>query len=241
MAQSSETPLRHRIAAALSAGLERARIPLIVIVAVGVLFIVGYTIYSQVHSKHVEKATTLAESIQTEYSNWQSASDTKKQAEIEKQINTQIDTILKDYPGTYAAQRALFVRADLAYEKKDWKNAESTYEQLATKYPDSYLAAVSLVNAAASAEENGDPKKAIELNKRVLELKGLVPEIPRAIFSLGRLYEGQGDFKQADTYYNKLVDSYPSSGWTNLARDRIIYLAADKGTSAIKSSKSSGN
>lgn len=234
MAQSSDTPLRHRIASALSTGLQRARTPLIIVLAVGVAFIIGYTIWSEVSSKRIQKATALAEKVQTEFSNWQSESNAKKKAEIEKQMTTNIDTILKVYPGTYAAQRALFIQADLAYHKKEWKKAESSYEQLANKFPQSYLAAISLANAAAAAENNGDPKKAIELDKRILTYKGLAPEVPGTIFELGRLYEGQGDLKEAQTYYKKLVDSYPSSGWTNLARDRIIYLAAKEGSTPLK-------
>lgn len=226
MAQSSESSLRHRIAEGLSRGLQKARTPLIIIVAVGVAFVIGYTIWSEVNSKRIEKATTLAESMQSNFSNWQGESDAKKKQALEKTITTQISDILKTYPRTYAAQRAIFVRADMAYDSKQWKTAQSSYEELAAKFPHSYLAPLSLANAAAAAEENGDPKKAIELDKQVLEFKGLVPEIPAAIFALGRLYEGQGNTKEADTYYNKLVASYPSSGWTSLARDRIIYLAA---------------
>ncbi|HUX22356.1 MAG TPA: tetratricopeptide repeat protein [Spirochaetia bacterium] len=234
MAQTSETPLRHRIANALSTGLQKARIPLLVIVAVGVVFIIAYTIYSEVNTKRIETATALAETLQTDYSSWQNESDSKTKTKLDAQIAGEIQSILKKYPGTYAAQRALFVQAGLAYDKKDWKSAEASYEEVATRFPNSYLATVSLANAAAAAEENGDPKKAIELDKKVLLAKGLAPEIPRAIFSLGRLYEGQGDVKEANTYYNKLVDSYPSSGWTNLARDRIIFLAAQEATSGIK-------
>ena len=227
MAQS-ESPLHHRVAEALSEGLKRARIPLIVIVAVGIAFVIGYTIYSEVNTKRTEKATALAEAVQTDFSNWKSESNTQKKQQLAKTINTQIDNILKHYPRTYAAQRALFVRADLAYDDKNWKTAISSYEELASRFPNSYLAPLSLVNAAAAAEEAGNPKKAIELDKQVLNFKGLVPEIPGTIFALGRLYEGQGNTKEADVYYNMLVNSYPSSGWTNLARDRIIFLAAQK-------------
>lgn len=236
MAQTSETPLRHRIADALSTGLQKARIPLLVIVAAGVVFIVAYTIYSEVNSKRIEKATALAETLQTDYSSWQNANDSKTKTKLEAQIAGEVQKILKDYPRTYAAQRALFVQAGLAFDKKEWKKSENSYEELANRFPSSYLATISLANAAAAAEENGDPKKAIELDKRVLQAKGLAPEIPRAIFALGRLYEGQGNDKEANTYYNKLVDSYPSSGWTNLARDRIIFLAAKQGTAGVKPS-----
>lgn len=226
MAQPSDLPFRERIAAGLSEGLRRARTPLIIIVAVGVAFVIGYTIYSEVNKKRVDRATALAATVQTDFSNWQNATAAKKKQQLETKLSAGITNILKDYPGTYAAQRALFLRADLAYHKKEWKQAQTAYEQLAKQFPQSYLAPLSLTNAAAAAEESGNPKKAIALDKQILTFKGIVPEIPRAIFSLGRLYEGQGDLKQADTYYKKLVSSYPSSGWTSLARDRMIYLAA---------------
>jgi TolA-binding protein len=49
-------------------------------------------------------------------------------------------------------------------------------------------------------------------------------EVPRALFSLGRISEVEDAIADASDYYNRLVDDYPTSSWTNLARDRIITL-----------------
>ena len=44
------------------------------------------------------------------------------------------------------------------------------------------------------------------------------------IFALGRLHESTEDTDSARSYYERLIDEYPASGWTNLARSRIITL-----------------
>jgi TolA-binding protein len=192
-----------------------------------IVVVIAFAIYSQVSNARAEKAAGLAATLQTDYSTWTSETDAKKKDALHKSLIAQIDTILKKYPRSYGAQRALFIRADIAFHDKNWKVAETTYAELASRFPSSYLAPVSLINAAAAAENAKDIKQAIALDKKVLNYKGIVaPEVPEALFSLGRLYETSGDTKEAKTYYNELINNYPSSGWTNLAQDRIIYLAA---------------
>ena len=77
-------------------------------------------------------------------------------------------------------------------------------------------------------EEGGDYAKAIQTYVQIVELYNDVsPEIAHVFFSLGRLNETHGTKEAAIEYYNRIVDEYPSSGWTNLAQDRIIYLNLD--------------
>ena len=56
----------------------------------------------------------------------------------------------------------------------------------------------------------------------------LYPDTPRAYFSLGRALETLGKPDEAVTAYNAGIDRFPDSNWTNLGRDRIIYLASVK-------------
>ena len=70
-----------------------------------------------------------------------------------------------------------------------------------------------------------EPELALELLNRLVDLyDAQSAEIPRALFSIGRINEGLDQIVEAAESYNQLIDDYPGSSWTNLARDRIITL-----------------
>ncbi len=225
MARSPEPSSRQRIVSALTTIIQQGRFVILGVVIAALVAVILYAVYTEVATKRADAATRAVEAIQKTYEDWSTETDASKKATLEKAIVVQTDVILRKYPRTYAAQRSLLMRGDLAYGNKDWKSAVSYYTRLADRFPTSYLALVALTNGAAADEQQGNTAGAIELDTRILTYKGLAPEIPSAIFSLGRLYEEQGDKKNAQVYYNKLVDQYPDSGWTKLARDRIIALS----------------
>lgn len=228
MAQSPDHLSRERIIEAVTTVLQRGRFIILGVVVAALVIVIGYGIFTEAMAKRAQAAARAAETVQKTFESWKTQTDASQKASLEKAVIAQTDAILKRYPRTYAAQRALFLRGDLAYDQKSWKEAESFYGRLADRFPKSYLAAVALNNAAASAEELGDLKGAIAFDTRILDVKGLAPEIPMALFSIGRLYDEQGDAKNAEIYYNKLINQYPDSGWTKLARDRIIALSLTK-------------
>ena len=128
----------------------------------------------------------------------------------------------------YAGDRALFLLASYYFYAEQWELSAETFLKTVDANEKSYLAPVSRINAAVALEEAGKYEDAIEIYAQVIEKDGDVsPEIPRVLFSLGRLNETHGTEGSDLEYYNRLVDEYPSSSWTNLAQDRIIYLNLD--------------
>ncbi|HUX52091.1 MAG TPA: tetratricopeptide repeat protein [Spirochaetia bacterium] len=193
------------------------------IAAVFVL-IVGFVVVSEIRSYREQKSVTLVENAQQQYTDWQTAPAAKKK-DLETKLLANLDNIIKKYPSLYSAQRALFIRGNLYYDKKEWKLAAESYVQLAHKFSQSYLAPISLLDAGAAYEEAGDNSAAATQYSLIAEKYGShTPEKPLALFSLGRLAEEKKDYSAAKTQYDKLVNDFPGSGWTNLARDRIIYL-----------------
>ena len=84
------------------------------------------------------------------------------------------------------------------------------------------------MEAAVAAENAGDPERALELHRRIVDDHGDEnPEVPRALFSIGRILEQQDEVADAAEAYRQLVDDYPASSWTNLARNRIITLTVE--------------
>jgi TolA-binding protein len=181
-----------------------------------------YTIVSQ---KSLEASTLAIEKVLSDYDAWNAESDATKKDAAEKDLLASVDSTIKKYKGTYAAQKALLTKAELLYAKKDFAGAEDAYTVLATGYPASYLAPIALSSAAACAEDKGDVDAAIAHLTAFLGKYGKkAVGTPHAYFSLGRLMEGKNDYKGAAAQYEKLASEYPDNNWTKLGKSRIIAL-----------------
>lgn len=210
----------------LSVFLANNRIPLLVIAAVIFVGLLGTGIYTTVHQKRIEKSAVAAENLQELFDEWQSADEADK-SEIEEQLLTDAEAALEDFSGMYAAQRARMLRGRLFFAQDEWEKAVDDFEALAQKFPNSYLAPMALMSAAVAYEHMEEYDSAISLYQRVRdEYADSFPNVSYALFSIGRLYEKTENESAAIEAYNEIIDNFSQSNWTNLARDRIIYLEA---------------
>jgi TolA-binding protein len=150
--------------------------------------------------------------------------DTNKES-LEESCREQIREILDRYPRTYAAQRAFLILGGMEFELENWTEAEKSFKSLYDRFSDSYLGAVALWNLSVVYERSDAPEAALEtLETLETEFRDTYPDMPHVLFSLGRMEETLGDIEGARERYNDLVDNFPRSNWTKLARDRIIFL-----------------
>lgn len=189
-----------------------------------VVVLMGVLVYVEFQKKYLEESTRRIEEVLKQVSKYHQASGEEKE-KTEKEIFKELDAILSTYPSYYAAVRALHVKADLLFEKKEYKAASELWETLAKKYPKSHLAPIALMRVAVCKEEVGDLDGALQALKEVDTRYGKTfPETPHILFSMGRLYEAKRSYSEAANAYNRLVDEYPQSSWTKLARNRLIYF-----------------
>jgi TolA-binding protein len=81
------------------------------------------------------------------------------------------------------------------------------------------------MGASAARENAGDSEAALVHLQAVVDDFGTQSSYtPRALFNVGRINEVQNNIVEASEAYNRLIDDYPTSSWTNLARNRIITL-----------------
>ncbi len=228
MQHQKEMSLKERIVARLSAFLYNNR-RLFLIIAVGlVLLIAGYAGWSAWQDHILKQSTLRLEAVETTYQNWQSADDEAKKTELRTELTASLEDILDRYPGTWAAQRALFMSGGLAFEGGEWEQAAGYYRRLFEAFPESYLAPVSLFNAAVAREEAGDREGAVAAYRALVDAFGPeTPQVPHALFSIARLHETAGEYREAGDIYEQLVEEYTASSWTSLARNRIIYLESE--------------
>ena len=187
--------------------------------------IAAFTIIRETLKNRIENSTAVAEEAQDLYQKWVTEVDEAKKEVYREDCFEIIDQILEKYPNLYAAQRALFIKGNIYFEEEKWTDASAAYREVFDTESESYLAPISLNNASVSLENAGNLDKAIEvLNTLTDNYRDSFPDIAKIFFTKGRLYEENNDIENAKTAYNVLVDDFPNSNWTKLARNRIIAL-----------------
>jgi len=208
----------------LVAFLQRNRRTLAILLAVLVVGSAGLFGFFEYSSRRAEQALQKLEQGLVLYEELQAADDTAQEGVL-SELRSILGEIRTNYAGTYAAARAAFVSAELAWDRGDFDAAAEDFLSLAQSSPRSHLASRALLLAALAFEETGNQDAAIEAYQKVVTDHGIeAPETPRALFALGRLAEERNDQDTARGYYDQLVQDYSGAAWTNLARNRIIYF-----------------
>ena len=188
-----------------------------------VVIMTGILILNFVLENRKEKSEILAEDIQNAYTEWlQDSPEERDPAELEKLMVGALD----EYPRHFAAQRALFTRGLMALENEEWEEAASAFESVAKRWKNSYLAPVSLYNAGVAKEESGAIDDATRYWSRLVEnYTEVSPDVPEALFNLGRLAETHADdTEKALSHYYELTTRFPNSRWTDLSKTRILII-----------------
>jgi len=196
----------------------------VVLIVLGALVVVmaGFLIMDAVLRSQRADSAMLAEDIQDAYVDWSRQAPERRDP---GELDSMIDRALEEFPRQFAAQRALFTRGLMALEDEQWESAAESFLAVADSWETSYLAPVSLFNAASALEEAGDVDGAINAWSRIAdEYSDVSPDAPEAIFNLGRLAETAGDIPGAIERYESLAARFPQSRWTDLAKSRILVL-----------------
>ena len=125
----------------------------------------------------------------------------------------------------YAALKANYILGLYYFDEENWADAQAAFEAVAENGSGTYLGSLALANAAASAENNGDPDTALVYYNRIWDDYGTqAPESPKALFNAARIYESQGDAELAAATYHQLADEFVSSEYAQLASSRLLVL-----------------
>ncbi len=212
----------------IQAFLVTYKVALSVIGGVLIAGIIASVGISQWLNAQAEHSAEVAENIQILWNDFQDESTDDAEAVLRETIETALET----HPRRYASLRALLVLGRLEYQKENFEASAEAFQKLANAHSGTYIEPTALAGAAAAAEEAGDLSLARNSYGRIVEIEG-VPNLerPRALFNLGRLAEMEGDFALAVEYYDRLVEEHGSSNWTNLGRNRIIWLTSREAAS----------
>jgi len=135
-----------------------------------------------------------------------------------------LEALIKDYPGTMAAQEAEMVRAHLLYRMKNYAEAARAYASLPQGREPGWDTLIT-ESLSYCYEAMGDFKKAAEV------LKPAAEETSGAFKSelyqrLGLLLEQAGERQEAATYWRKLLDLTPNPALASYLKEKLATAEA---------------
>jgi len=192
-----------------------------------VVILLGAGAYTLIHNTTVNNSSRAMEEVRSSIATWNQEEDETKKAELETSLLADLDTVIKKWPRTFAAQQALYTKAGFYASKEDWANAETASTESARILPKSYLVPLALEAAAVAAEEQGKADEAFGYYTRIVtDFKTDTPNLAHAYFSLGRLSEAKSEWKTALEHYQKLLSDFADTDWAKLSQDRVLFLKA---------------
>jgi len=125
---------------------------------------------------------------------------------------------------SYASVKSAYLLGLVYYEQGKYADAQAAFENAYNLNKKAYLAASSLVNAAACAEAQGDTAKALDLYNQVYNDYQESGVAPKALFNVARIYMQQGNTQLAQATFAQVADYYPSSEYGLLSKNIINVL-----------------
>lgn len=212
------------VVALISAFVERFRLPLLVVAGVVVAALAVWLIWAE-RERSVEESSALrAEQLQDLFEAWNGAPEGTRKTNLGNDLIEEAELLLRQFSRRYAAQRALYVRAEYWFATMQWQDAAADWQELAERWPTSYLAPLSMFNAAIAREEAGDAEAAREHLERLVADWENNLLVPRALFSIGRMAEQRADYDAAREAYARVTDDHGGSSWATAVRNRLIAL-----------------
>jgi TolA-binding protein len=207
--------------------LHNLRYVLLGVLILGAVFIIVFFVWTAVNDKAAADSTVAAETVEKQFNTWQGETDAAKKTAAEQELLAALDGLISRYPRQYGGQRGLYWRAEVYFSGKLWDKAAADYSELAARFPQSYLAPISLYNAGVALEQNGDSEGALAKYLTITKNYKDTGVAPRALFDAGRLYEAKNAVEDAQKSYESLESTYPGSEWTKFAKNRVIALKVE--------------
>lgn len=218
---------------------SRNRTVLSVVLGAIVVAAVALFVVFSVQAARVRSSLEAVETLQQSYDEWLALGEvpfeidadvvttTAAQAERYPELQQEVEQIASRFAGMYAARRALLIGGDALFELGRWEEAAAEYERAVAAGRPSYLTPIALLRAAIALESAERYEAALAVHRRIVtDFADTSADAPRAMFAIGRLSERLNRLAEAAQAYRQLIENYPASSWTSLARTRIITLTA---------------
>jgi tetratricopeptide (TPR) repeat protein len=148
----------------------------------------------------------------------------------EDSMNKVIADLKKHVDSTYfgfSHNAAHYVLGNIYYDRRNWSEAKQNLLAYADKENTNLLAPIALLKAALCLEEAHDLKGAIGVYRRLEEKYADSVVADQVFYNYARVCALNGDMVNARNYYNKVLSTFPDSGYSQQAKKRLFMLGAN--------------
>ena len=220
----SEKEEKNTTSTKLNGFLEKNRKYVFAFSSVLIVLLIGFLVFEVVKSTTTNKNLAAIDSV---FYQMTQGSDQLDDVELESK---RVEFIEKLTP--YAAKggivgvRANLICAELSFQKKDYANAITYWNNAETKGKKLYTAPIASFNKGVCYEQLGNLDEAANAYKVAADFEDYVMK-NHAKFSYGRVLETQGKYADAAAAYTELNDNSPDDRWAQLAKTRLIALSVE--------------
>lgn len=123
----------------------------------------------------------------------------------------------------YVGNKAQYLLAINSFNNEDYQVALDGFLSVKESAKNTYLGSLSLMNAAVCAEQLDQDSKVIEYCQELIDVySNEAAETPKAMFTLARLYEKQGNSELAQGQFQQLADQFPNSEYGKIAKNSLL-------------------
>lgn len=226
MAKENEKDISGKVESTLNSFITRHRLVLIIIGVAIVLALIGLWIGLGVSANITEANQLKIDTLQVKYDTWAALED-KTTDEANASLTSLKDDLaeLSRKGKKYPALKALYLLGMIEFNHEKYQEAHDYFIEASNKAGTSFLASLSLMNAAVCIEMSGDSVKALDMYQAVYDRFGTdAPEAPKALFNVARLHEAANNLELARAIFQQLADEFPSSEYAKLAQSRLVTL-----------------
>lgn len=200
---------------------ENSKLIKYIVLAIVVIVVVIGVVNISMNRKALKNVDAL-ETAQTELASATSAD--KESATYQEDLDKAIaDLQALETAKGYVGLKATYLLALQSFSDKDYQVALDSFLTISDKASGTYLGSLSLSNAAVCAEQLGDQAKVIEYCQKLIDVYGNdAAETPKAMFTLARIYEKQGNADLAKGRFQQLADQFPNSEYGKLAKNSLL-------------------
>lgn len=186
---------------------------------VAIILVVWLTIV--VVDKNRLKSQVAIDKVEQSYNSW-ILSDEKDDQEATS-IKEELLELSKKGKSSYPGVKAEYLLGLISYEQKLYDDALEYFLSASERGRKSYFGSLALYNAAVTKETLNDIQGALELYQTVYDRYTFnAAESPKALFSVARIHESNGDIDLAKAILQQLADEFSHSEYAKLAEARLV-------------------
>ncbi|MEW6041529.1 MAG: tetratricopeptide repeat protein [Elusimicrobiota bacterium] len=130
-----------------------------------------------------------------------------------------LQKIYKDFPGTHAASKSLFILANLEYHNNNYENAIKFYEIYEREYGrGDFFHAAAVKGIGACYEQKKEYDKALKYYERIRKDFKDDFSIPEILLKMARCYKATDKMEKSKTMCEELISKYEKSEYADQAK-----------------------